>query len=125
MDGTRQDGYDLFLGNYHVNTTTTPFQVDKPLRARAVPPILGFALVMLLLHLLRPALFGPRSMVSYMTALVFWLSVLVSALKFSLRHSNYFVSLPHLSTPPRATYEGDLSSKPFVTARKVASTSLQ
>ncbi|CAO3590086.1 unnamed protein product [Absidia cylindrospora] len=123
MDGSRQDGYDLFLGNYCVNKKSTPFIVEKPLRVRAVPPIVGFALIMLILHLLRPSMFGPRSLVTYLTILMFWLSVLVSAVKFSLRHSNHFVALPLLSIPPQPVDDVGSTTTPLVSSEKVSSSS--
>lgn len=38
LDGIRQDGFDLFLGNYKVcpNVTQSPFEVSRPLRVRVV-----------------------------------------------------------------------------------------
>ncbi|KAI8071575.1 SacI homology domain-containing protein [Gongronella butleri] len=102
LDGQRQDGYDLFLGNYRVGKEpSNPFVAAKPLRVRAVPPIVLFALVMLLLHLLHPSLFGSHTAFTYLAVLVFWFSVLISALKFALRNSDYFVALPHLLSPPQ------------------------
>ncbi|ORZ18050.1 SacI homology domain-domain-containing protein [Absidia repens] len=125
MDGVRQDGFDLFLGNYLVDKASTPFSVDKPLRVRAVPPIVGFALVMLILHLLRPALFGPLSVVTYMAILMFWLSVVLSALKFSLVHSKHFVNLPHLSIPPQPVDDVSSTITSLSLNEKIAAPSLQ
>ncbi|ORX56736.1 hypothetical protein DM01DRAFT_1319763 [Hesseltinella vesiculosa] len=102
LDGQRQDGFDLFLGNYRVGTdASSPFVTEKPLRVRALPPIVVFSLLMLLLHLLRPSLFGLHSLTTYLAILIFWISVLMSAVKFALRHSEFFVDLPHLLSPPQ------------------------
>ncbi|KAI8332862.1 SacI homology domain-containing protein [Chlamydoabsidia padenii] len=120
MDGSRQDGFDLFLGNYQVTKASTPFSTEKPLRVRAVPPIVGFSLVMLILHLVRPSMFGPFSTLTYLTILLFWLSVLMSAAKFSLRHSTYFVNLPHLSIPPQPVDDVGSTTTPIVSNEKVA-----
>ncbi|CAO3631245.1 unnamed protein product [Cunninghamella blakesleeana] len=111
LDGSRQDSYDLFLGNYQVSKGSSPFATDKPLRVRAVPPIVVFALIMLILALLRPALFGPHSFITYLVIFLFWLSVLVSAVKFALQHSEQFVDLPALLGGPKAVDNEDISEK--------------
>jgi hypothetical protein len=124
LDGSRQDGFDLFLGNFQVDSTSAPFSTEKPLRVRAVPFIVGFALIMLFLHLFQPSMFGPFSTLTYLTILLFWLSVLMSAAKFSLRHSAHFVDLPNLSIPPQPVDDVGSTTTPIV-FEKVATPSLQ
>ncbi|KAJ8656399.1 hypothetical protein O0I10_007967 [Lichtheimia ornata] len=102
LDGIRQDGFDLFLGNYKVSPTVThsPFEVSRPLRVRVVPYILIFGLFMLLLNLFRPSYSGVHSWVSYLLLLAFWLSVIISGVRFALRHGDQFVGWPHLVALP-------------------------
>ncbi|KAI9306102.1 SacI homology domain-containing protein [Cunninghamella echinulata] len=112
MDGNRQDAYDLFLGNYQVSKgASSPYANEKPLRVRAVPPIVVFALIMLILTLLRPTLFGTHSLLAFLAIFLFWLSVLVSAIKFALRHSEQFVDHPHLLGPPKADNDNNTTEK--------------
>lgn len=108
MDGYRQDAFDLFLGNYVVvakaDSTSSPFVENKPLRVRVVPYILLFALFMLFLNLICPGYSSAQqSWLSYLLLLVFWLSVLISGVRFALRHSNQFVTRPHLV--PQTDYD--------------------
>ncbi|KAI8143514.1 SacI homology domain-containing protein [Fennellomyces sp. T-0311] len=106
LDGKRQDGFDLILGNYEVTPKSdsdayvSPFATNKPLRVRVVPSILIFGLFMLLLNLLRPGYSGVQSWISYLMLLAFWLSVVVSGVRFAVRHGNQFVEWPHLVHQP-------------------------
>ena len=104
LDGRRQDGFDLILGNYQVvspqEQKASPFATSKPLRVRVVPSILIFGLFMLLLNLFRPGYSGVQSWISYMMLLAFWLSVVVSGVRFAIRHGNQFVEWPHLVHQP-------------------------
>ncbi|KAI9489823.1 SacI homology domain-containing protein [Zychaea mexicana] len=115
LDGKRQDGFDLILGNYEVQPASTagtvaissekqqyisPFASNRPLRVRVVPSILVFGLFMLLLNLLRPGYSGVQSWLSYLMLLAFWLSVVVSGVRFAIRHGNQFVEWPHLVHQP-------------------------
>ncbi|KAI9317191.1 SacI homology domain-containing protein [Dichotomocladium elegans] len=103
MDGFRQDGFDLFLGVYQVPVTgssTSPFETNKPLRIRVVPYILIFGLLMLLLNLFRPTFSGNHTWFIYILILGFWFSVVVSGVRFAIRHGNQFVQWPHLVKMP-------------------------
>ncbi|KAG2226042.1 hypothetical protein INT45_002508 [Circinella minor] len=102
LDGRRQDGFDLILGNYQVSQAqkASPFTTNKPLRVRVVPSILIFGLFMLLLNLFRPGYSGVQSWISYLMLLAFWLSVVVSGVRFAIRHGNQFVEWPHLVQQP-------------------------
>ncbi|KAG0170781.1 hypothetical protein DFQ28_001696 [Apophysomyces sp. BC1034] len=103
FDGQRQDAFDLFLGQHQVQPAAeqvrkyrSPFATDKALRVRVVPYILMFALFMLLLNLFRPDYSGFQSNTSYLLLLTFWISVLVSGVRFALRQGDQFVEWPHL-----------------------------
>lgn len=103
LDGRRQDSFDLFLGNYQVNGSTalrSPFKESKALRVRVVPYILFFALFMLLLNIFRPNYSGFKSVSSYLLLLIFWVSVLISGVRFALKHGDEFVQWPLLVQLP-------------------------
>ncbi|KAK4509993.1 uncharacterized protein ATC70_006162 [Mucor velutinosus] len=101
LDGSRQDSFDLFLGKYHlVQDAHSPFVSNKPLRVRVVPYILLFALFMLLLNLIRPNYSGFKSYTSYFLLLLFWVSVLISGVRFAIQHGDEFVQWPHLVKLP-------------------------
>lgn len=103
LDGRRQDSFDLFLGNYQVNGSSAlrgPFKESKALRVRVVPYILFFALFMLLLNIFRPNYSGFKSVTSYLLLLIFWVSVLISGVRFALKHGDEFVQWPLLVQLP-------------------------
>lgn len=103
LDGRRQDSFDLFLGNYQVNGSSAlrgPFKESKALRVRVVPYILLFALFMLLLNIFRPNYSGFKSVTSYLLLLIFWVSVLISGVRFALKHGDEFVQWPLLVQLP-------------------------
>ncbi|KAI9472050.1 MAG: SacI homology domain-containing protein [Benjaminiella poitrasii] len=105
MDGNRQDAFDLFLGQYQLEFgqspyAHSPFKEEKPLRARVVPYILIYALFMLVLNLVRPNYSGFKSYTSYFLLLLFWVSVLISGVRFAFKHGDQFVQWPHLVQLP-------------------------
>lgn len=101
LDGSRQDSFDLFLGKYHLEKDAHGLLVNnKPLRVRVVPYILLFALFMLLLNLIRPNYSGFKSYASYFLLLLFWVSVLISGVRFALKHGDEFVQWPRLVKLP-------------------------
>ncbi|GAA5796879.1 SacI homology domain-containing protein [Helicostylum pulchrum] len=107
LDGTRQDSFDLFLGRYKPENdalaaakTHNLFEDHKPLRVRVVPYILIFALFMLLLNIVRPGYSGFKSVSSYLLLLLFWISVLISGVRFALQHGDQFVQWPRLVKLP-------------------------
>jgi hypothetical protein len=100
LDGERQDSFDLFLGNYRLETAKNPFDDAKALRVRVVPYILAFALFMLLLNLVRPNYSGFQTYTSYFLLLLFWISVLISGVRFAVKHGDEFVQWPHLVKLP-------------------------
>lgn len=100
LDGERQDSFDLFLGNYRATTAKNPFADNKALRVRVVPYILAFAFFMLLLNIIRPNYSGFQSYTSYFLLLLFWISVLISGVRFALKHGDEFVQWPRLVKLP-------------------------
>ncbi|KAI8640444.1 SacI homology domain-containing protein [Parasitella parasitica] len=102
LDGTRQDSFDLFLGKYRLEQdhAVSPFVSNKALRVRVVPYILMFALFMLVLNVIRPNYSGFKSYTSYFLLLLFWVSVLISGIRFALKHGDEFVQWPHLVKLP-------------------------
>ncbi|RUS13188.1 hypothetical protein BC937DRAFT_86184 [Endogone sp. FLAS-F59071] len=110
-DGSRQDAFDLLLGNYDVRSSRSPFSVAKPLRVRIVPLVAIFAFAMLSFAFLIPSAAGisPRSSSSILF-LSFWISVIVAACRFVFQHAEQYVDwpklvpLPYLEEPTAALY---------------------
>lgn len=64
---------------------------------------------MLLLNIVRPNFSGVHSWVSYLLLLAFWFSVVMSGIRFAIRHGNQFVQWPRLVPPPDyETIEADM-----------------
>ncbi|KAH8548524.1 SacI homology domain-containing protein [Umbelopsis sp. PMI_123] len=121
LDGSRQDGFDLFLGNYTVNPLkegkyVSPFQTEKALRVRVVPAILVFAFIMLLVNLIFPRTSGSNSTFMYLMVVSFWFSVLVSGVRYIVQNGSQFVQWPKLlPTGPKrdqVTFEKATIKKP-------------
>lgn len=55
---------------------------------------------MLILNIVRPGYSGFKSVSSYLLLLLFWISVLISGVRFALQHGNEFVQWPHLVKLP-------------------------
>lgn len=55
---------------------------------------------MLLLNIIRPSYSGFQSVSSYLLLLLFWVSVLISGVRFALQHGDQFVQWPHLVKLP-------------------------
>jgi hypothetical protein len=55
---------------------------------------------MLLLNIIRPNYSGFKSYTSYFLLLLFWVSVLISGVRFALQHGDEFVQWPHLVKLP-------------------------
>lgn len=55
---------------------------------------------MLLLNIVRPGYSGFKSVSSYLLLLLFWVSVLISGVRFALEHGDQFVQWPHLVKLP-------------------------
>ncbi|KAI8376741.1 SacI homology domain-containing protein [Choanephora cucurbitarum] len=105
LDGNRQDAFDLVLGNFDVHrdqpaSAQRSNYAEQPLRVRVVPYILAFALFMLLVNLVRPSYSGFQSYTAYFLLLLFWVSVLISGVRFALKHGDDFVQWPDLVKLP-------------------------
>ncbi|KAI8382402.1 SacI homology domain-containing protein [Blakeslea trispora] len=105
LDGDRQDAFDLILGNFDVHhdqpaSAQRADFAEQPLRVRVVPYILAFALLMLLVNLIRPSYSGFQSYTAYFLLLLFWISVLISGVRFALKHGDDFVQWPRLVKLP-------------------------
>ncbi|KAI8580280.1 hypothetical protein K450DRAFT_280022 [Umbelopsis ramanniana AG] len=101
LDGSRQDGFDLFLGNFSVKAAVagkyvSPFHTEKALRVRVVPAILIFAFIMLLVNLIFPRFSGSNSTFMYLLVVSFWFSVLVSGVRYIVQNGSEFVQWPKL-----------------------------
>ncbi|RCH84508.1 hypothetical protein CU098_006519, partial [Rhizopus stolonifer] len=105
LDGNRQDSFDLILGNFNIQqdqpaSAQKAAYTEKPLRVRVVPYILAFALFMLLTNILHPSYSGFKSYAAYFLLLLFWVSVLISGVRFALKHGDDFVQWPSLVKLP-------------------------
>ncbi|KAG4302650.1 hypothetical protein PCK1_001005 [Pneumocystis canis] len=93
-DGSRQDAYDLFLGNYlPYQTTKSPFYNYKPLFIQSVPYILFFSIFMILLKITLPSL--NDTIFSFHIFLAFWFLVLIWSAYYII--SNGFLPIFQIS----------------------------
>lgn len=115
-DGSRQDAFDLLLGNYDVRPSRSPFSA-KPLRVRIVPLVAIFAFAMLAFALLIPSSAGisPRTS-SSLLFLSFWISVIVAACRFVFQHAEQYVDWPRLVPLP---YLEESTAALYVTPSKL------
>ncbi|KAJ3108223.1 Phosphatidylinositide phosphatase SAC1 [Phlyctochytrium planicorne] len=98
LDGFRQDSYDLFLGNFVVDSRVTPFKtVSKPLYVTLLP----VALVALISLIMLTFLLAERSLYKYLIILVFGAGIAVSV-KLIIRFGPEFVDAPRLRIPNKA-----------------------
>jgi len=102
-DGPRQDGFDLFLGAYAPATAGLGahlvFADRRPLLVQAVPYLLAFAALLVLVGVFTPRL--PDAAVLPMRLfLLFWTLVAAWSLHFIISNGLLYVCLPP-SPPPR------------------------
>lgn len=100
LDGSRQDAFDLFVGNYRVyRDATSPFasteNVESIVRFRLLPMILGLSFFMLLASIFVPAE-NPTLRFLYMA---FWATALFFSSRSILQHGTDFVTKPKLFNP--------------------------
>jgi hypothetical protein len=62
---------------------------------------------MLLLNLFRPSYSGFKSVTSYLLLLLFWVSVLISGVRFAIKHGDEFVQWPGLVKLPLDSETGE------------------
>ena len=95
VDGCRQDGFDLFLGNYHPSETTeSPFLDARPLKYQAVPFILFGSFAMVL-----ASIFFSRSDLPWIVLKLFqlmWLGLFAYTFQFLLANGIQYVNWPRL-----------------------------
>lgn len=93
LDGPRQDGFDIFLGNFHpYESIGSPFVDHRPVYVQSVPYILLAAFL-----LVAAAILLPRSSERNMRIFIFfWLCVAIAAARFVIVHGLEYVSWPKL-----------------------------
>ncbi|KAJ3248526.1 Phosphoinositide phosphatase sac1 [Chytriomyces hyalinus] len=110
FDGERQDSFDLFLGNYHVNAlATSPFELEnRPTRYIVLPALMTLGVFMFLITLIM----FHYSAFYYVLALLFWLSVVVASQRAIVYYGTDFVDKPRLVRPQVLSPELKISEKP-------------
>ncbi|KAJ3011291.1 UNVERIFIED_CONTAM: Phosphatidylinositide phosphatase SAC1 [Siphonaria sp. JEL0065] len=113
FDGFRQDSFDLFLGNYQVNSlASSPFDAnDKPIRFFALPAVFILSLIMILLTLLM----FHYSNAHFFLVLAFWSSLTILSYRAIIFYGTDFVDRPRLV---RAPGPGVLSPLEFTVSEK-------
>lgn len=103
MDGSRQDGIDLFLGLYTVEAgpCASPFEFQIAWPLRVVPVALVLSLVLFFVILFFPSLLLPDSAASstsntFMLLLSFFFTVVVFCWRYVLQHGMRFINWPRL-----------------------------
>ena len=121
LDGVKQDGIDLFLGNYTVNPTHSPILKDKSIQnvfvwiysnrfdKLQILTLLAFSTFMFLTTLLIRTSKPRFTSISHKTIIDFhmfrllnqwfWFAVVVVILLSIRRKGTDFVNLPHLCPP--------------------------
>ncbi|KAI7860681.1 SacI homology domain-containing protein [Circinella umbellata] len=99
MDGSRQDGIDLFLGMYTVESSSlynSPFLKKKPWTTYAIP--IGFfsSLGLFIMVLFSPERFGVESSTVYVLLLSFCFALSVTCWRYIQQHGTEFVDWPKL-----------------------------
>nr|CAG8454921.1 11956_t:CDS:10 [Entrophospora candida] len=102
MDGTKQDAYDLFLGNYEVKPDCSPFTSEAP------QALLGCLICMLFL-LIIPKYEGYYLYI-FRFFILFNLIVIVGLVRFILDNGAEFVNWPNLVPIENKYYLNKLSS---------------
>ncbi|CAJ0825622.1 10536_t:CDS:2, partial [Entrophospora sp. SA101] len=102
MDGTKQDAYDLFLGNYEVKPDCSPFTSEAP------QALLGCLICMLFL-LIIPKYEGYYLYI-FRFFILFNLIVIVGLIRFILDNGAEFVNWPNLVPIENKYYLNKLSS---------------
>jgi phosphatidylinositol 4-phosphatase len=97
FDVTRQDAYDLVLGNFQPwgNLSRSQFFVDyRPLFIQAVPYILYASISMILAGLILPR--APDTRLRLTTFLAFWLAIFLWSVWFIINNGRLYVHWPRL-----------------------------
>jgi len=96
MDGTRQDGFDFFLGNYVVNPNSpSPFVSVKSPRAKVLPFALIGSTVMLLISICGRREFTTSAFIE----ILFWFLLIVGISQQIISNGEDFVNKPQLIRP--------------------------
>lgn len=103
-DGSRQDAFDLFLGNYEVSAAAvgfaSPFKVQRTLRYRVLPAAMLISITMIFSGFLYPHLVSATadSIASGLPILwiSFWVAVLIFSGKVILQNGMEFADRPRL-----------------------------
>ncbi|EMR08639.1 hypothetical protein PNEG_03115 [Pneumocystis murina B123] len=103
-DGSRQDSFDLFLGNY------LPYQAGKislpyhrSLFIKYIPYVLFFSIFMILAKIILPGL--ENIIISPHIFLTFWFFVLICSAYFIISNGLYYVNWPKLVPPEFLKYK--------------------
>lgn len=94
-DGIRQDGFDLFLGNYVVNPSSSPLRVNHSWRYYVFPSVLLFAMVMFIFTMTYPAHFNTENLLF----MLFWGAMFAVSATGILHYGVEFVQWPRLFPP--------------------------
>lgn len=95
LDGPRQDGFDLFLGNHlPYETLDSPFRDARPLFHQAIPYLLFGSLIMLIASLAFPK--EDSAWVTNKLFLILWIALFIYSFKFLKDHGLQYVNWPKL-----------------------------
>ena len=101
LDGDRQDGIDLVLGKYRVESgegasTPCPLRDTRDTRLLLLPLAVSFSLLMVFACILMPSEYTSTTLMS----LMFWAVVGVLSGMLTLRQGRRLVNSPKLYAPP-------------------------
>ncbi|KAH8415487.1 hypothetical protein KR222_000935 [Zaprionus bogoriensis] len=99
-DGLRQDGIDLFLGNYRIDdgegsSTPSPLVPNRPWRYYAFPSVLLLAVAMFVITMSYPAEFNTENLLF----MLFWGAMIAVSATGILHYGIEFVQWPRLFPP--------------------------
>ncbi|KTW31637.1 hypothetical protein T552_00276 [Pneumocystis carinii B80] len=102
-DGSRQDAFDLFLGNYlPYQTRKIPLLYHRSLFIQYIPYVLFFSILMILAKIILPGL--ENVIISSHIFMVFWLFVFIWSVYFIISNGFYYVNWPKLVPPEFLKY---------------------
>lgn len=99
LDGSRQDGIDLILGNFRVTSSnrSSPFKATpSTIAIKSVPLLFLISFVIFMMILFTPEFFNIQSSLIYISSLAFAFAIVVTCWLYIQQNGSDFVDWPKL-----------------------------